>query len=103
MDWLQLLALLGEGTGGAFLVRQLFGFTKFVLKRKAVVDVRMMPAATLGEVLAMAEAMRMIDPSPRGRPRGDPAGVTGTPAEWTKPRLLPGNENDDTAVGDNTA
>jgi hypothetical protein len=46
MDWLHLLALLGEGTGGAFLVRQLFGFTKFVLKRKAVIDVRTMPAAT---------------------------------------------------------
>jgi hypothetical protein len=56
MDWLNLLALLGGGTGVAFVVRQLFGFTTFVLKRKAVVDVRKTPGATLGEVLAIVHA-----------------------------------------------
>jgi hypothetical protein len=92
MNWPQLFALFGGGTGVGFLVRQLFGFTKFILKRKAVVDVRKMPRATQGEVLAMAEAMCMVDPNHRCRARGDFAGVTTMPSAPVGSRLLPDNE-----------
>lgn len=103
MDWLQLLALLGGGTGVAFLVRQILAFAKFVLARKAIVDVAKTPGSTERRVIIMAKAMRMIDPKLDGRTGSDPDEVTKGPSEPSKPRLLPDSQDDERGKADDPA
>lgn len=99
MDWPHLVALLGGGAGVTVLVRQLLGFIKFVLKRRAVLALMKVPDATSGDVLAMANAMRIIDTRPSTRAHATLHSDVAPSDSSARPRLLPEPDETRTSGG----